>query len=238
MVKQNPIRDGLGSIKINETFEVTLGKQTFPVTRKKLRGWLILEEIRSNIINAADLGDEDGFANHIFSFISAAFDISTEELENLPWYEIAEAYIQIYSANLPSHDFAIFRGKGKDREKIPWDYEGRTWYVWLHLLANNYGYSIEYIADMDIDDAIGLSQESLVEDQMDREKQWVMAEIAYSYDKDTKKTKFHPLTRPDWMADEVVAKEVKVLKIPKSFMPVGNVIGWKDGKAVEVSRSD
>ncbi len=216
--------------------EVILGDTTYPVTRKKLREWLILEEIRSKVINAADVGDELGFADSIFSYLSAAFDIPVEQLENLPWYEIAEAYIEIYSINLPEYDFAIFKGKSVG-EKAPWDYDGRSWYIWLHLLAKNYGYPVEYIEEMDIDDAIGLSQESLVGDQLDMEKRWVMAEIAYSTDPTTKKTKFNPLSRPDWM-EEDRRKEVEIMKIPKAFIPVGKVIGWKDGKATEVQRSD
>ena len=115
-----------------------------------------------------------------------------------------------------------------DTKKKPvWDYEGRTWYSWVHDLAHAYGWSMEYIAELDIDDASSLLQELIIDDQLEKEFYWMTSEIAYPYNESSKKSEFKPLDRPIWMRDEIRSiKEGKdqTVRILKEHLPVGNII--------------
>jgi hypothetical protein len=109
----------------------------------------------------------------------------------------------------------------KEDKKLSWDYDGRTWNFYSHLLASNYGWTLEYIGKLGIDEVIAKIQEILTEEQLNKEFQWSMSEIAYPYNKSTKKSEFKPLKRPYWMLAEVT--EIKKIKILKSLLPIGNV---------------
>ena len=150
---------------------------------------------------STEVGNRDGLVSSLYSYVSTAFSVSTEELQLLPWYEITRAFKEIYQINIPSINFPMLRKriKKETNEEIGWEYPGRTWYVWLHLLANEYGWNINYIEHLDIDDGIALLQEILVNDQLNKEWEWSRSEFAYSYNQNTKTSKFIPLERPEWM---------------------------------------
>jgi hypothetical protein len=207
---------------------VLLGKKTFTITQSRLRDWLFLEDIRVKISKAADIGDGGMFISSIYGYISAALSISVEELSELPWLQIADTLATLFTVNAPGIDFPLLKSKSQESTAI-WDYEGRTWYLWAHILADAYGWSIEYIENLRVDDAVAFIQEILVEDQLTREWEWSTSEIAYSYDSATKKSKFNPLPRPSWMG-EAVGRTVKKMKVKKSMLPVGNVLTWEDIK--------
>jgi hypothetical protein len=103
------------------------------------------------------------------------------------------------------------------------------------MLSEAYSWSLEYVAELDIDDAIALLQEIATSEQTQREWEWMLSENSISYDKRSGKGSFQKLRRPDWM-DRKKAPEKKRHtlgdKIPmkKSMMPVGNVVKWNDGK--------
>jgi len=63
----------------------------------------------------------------------------------------------------------------------------------------------------------------LVDDQLEKEWEWSLSELAYSYNSSTKKSEFKELPRPDWMDGKEI-EEIKLIKIPKSMMPVGQVV--------------
>ena len=111
--------------------------------------------------------------------------------------------------------------KGNEETKIPWDYPERDWYYWVHLLASHYGWSIAHISEMDIDDALALLQEIEVEEQMQKEWEYQLSEIAYPYDSNSKASIFKPMDRPFWMRKEAKAQKRKMLK---KFMPNGYII--------------
>jgi hypothetical protein len=66
-----------------------------------------------------------------------------------------------------------------------------------------------------------LAQEILVDKQLEREFLWSMSEIAYPYNKSTKRSEFKELTRPEFMWQK--ASEPKRFKIPVRLMPMGDV---------------
>jgi hypothetical protein len=186
--------------------------------RKLLKEWLQLEEIRVHILEAAEKKNYSEVASGVTSYISAASSI---EYKPGSWFEDLQNFEKAVVVNLPTYKFALLRTREKN-EKLPWEYEGRTWYYWLHIFSSAYGWDDNRIETLDIDTAIGLLQEILIQEQLDHEFSWSLTEIAYPYNSVTKKSEFHALPRPDWMK-KIVPKQ-KVM-IRKDLLPVGNVIG-------------
>jgi hypothetical protein len=187
--------------------------------RKLLKEWLQLEEIRARILEAAEQKNYSLISEEIKRFLSAA---SGFEYQEVVWYKTVQDYEKALGVNLPTHPFALLRSR-EQHKKMPWEYEGRTWYYWLHIFSTNYGWTEEQIAHLDIDTAIGLLQEILITIQEEHEWQWSLTEIAYPYNQSTKKSEFHELPRPDWMK-KIVPKPEKI-KIRRDLLPIGNVIG-------------
>jgi len=200
--------------------EITLANTVYTVERFKFRRWLELEEIRYLIYKAADRLEA---VKHLLAYISAAIDIPVDKLEHIYWFDIYQAYAQIVFLNTPRIQFPILRPISSSKEVVEeiWEYPGRIWYYWVHVFAQSYGWSILQIADLPIEDAIGLIQEILLDKQLTKEWEWSLTELAYSYNSSTNKTEFHPLDRPSWMKRVEEPKETKIKKIPRYFMPVG-----------------
>jgi hypothetical protein len=185
--------------------------------RKLLREWLSLDKIREQIMDAAEHKNYSEVSLGVESYVSAA---SCVEWKTESWFDAAEKFEKAVTANVPTLQFALLRIKVKN-EKLPWEYEGRTWYYWLHIFSSTYGWDEDRIANLDIDTAIGLLQEILITEQLDHEWQFSITELAYPYNETTKKSSFRPLPRPDWMKKIIP----KVTKIRKDFLPLGNIIG-------------
>ena len=205
---------------------IRIGKKEYLISRLKLREWLKLEDNRIRIKEAIESKDIEDFAETVYSYISIAVGVSREELDSLPWYETVNILNLAQNVNSPKLEFALLNSKTK-AQTVKWDYEGRTWYIWANNLADTYGWSLEDIAELDVDDAIGLLQEIIISDQLEREWEWSLSEIAYSYNSSTKKSEFKELPRPDWMKEQ--REEIKPVRMPKFLMPVGKVVG-RDGK--------
>lgn len=187
--------------------------------RKLLKEWLALEEIRAKIIEAAEQKNHSLISEGVRKFVSAA---SSVEYKDMVWFETLQNFENALSANLPIHPFPLLKSKEKGKV-MPWEYEGRTWYYWLHIFSRWYGWTEEQIANLDIDTAIGLLQEILISEQMEHEWNWSLTEIAYPYNKSTKKSEFKELPRPDWM-QKIVPKPEKI-KIRRDLLPQGLVLG-------------
>ena len=188
--------------------------------RKLLKDWLDLEELRAKILEAAESRkDYAETSAAVRAYLSAACCV---DYTDTSWFEVVSDYENALKANLPTHSFALLKSKEK-HERMPWEYEGRTWYYWLHIFSKNYGWSEEQIANLDIDTAIGLLQEILITRQEEHEWQWQLTEIAYPYNASTKKSVFQELPRPDWMK-KIVPKPKKI-RMKANLFPQGLVIG-------------
>lgn len=210
---------------------VVLDGKEHEIARARLRAWLQLEDIHEKIVRAADKKNRLEFTNSIYSYLSVALSLDID-FSTLPWYEIVEAYIDLISLNKPLVEFPILRSINKAVENVPWDYEGRTWHFWAHQLAKSYGWHLDYIAELDIDDAIAHIQEIVTSEQMRKEWEWMLSDKSVSYDKRGKGT-FHDYNRPAWMGGKHIPpdKQQKLGdKIPmkKSMIPMGVVVHWKD----------
>lgn len=215
--------------------EFSIDSQQYSVTRPKLWKWLSIENLRNKIIESA--GKSDEFATGLFAYLSALLDIDDSTLENAPWYEVLSGYYLAVIECYPSLDLSILLSGGKKEGKLPdpWEYDGRVKYGWVHMFAKNYGWSLEYVSELDVDDAFALIQEISLEDQFEKEWQWGMSEVAYEYDPTSKKSNLKKLPRPDWMMignrhyQKKVDKEKKPsFKVRTDFLPHGVII--YDGK--------
>jgi hypothetical protein len=215
---------------------IVLGEKSYKITRSKLKRWIELESLKTKAFDFAKRGRAMEFCDCILSYVSIASGVGIEELEKISWVDIVFSWEIAVRLNQPNPNLPLYAVRKLDKEKEPiWNYEGRIWYVWVHDLASKYGWSIEYISELDIDDASSLLQEIFTDEQLNREFHWMLSEIAYPYNESSKKSEFKPLQRPIWMMEEIRAiKEGKDLKIKirKDHMPVGNIIRWNEKNAI------
>lgn len=197
---------------------IKIGESEYKYTRSHLKKWLALEDLQVKLNKAVEIHEPDDVAKRCVSIVSTALSISEAELNERPWYEVGIALLTIRMLEQPKFDFPFLNTKIKDKKDV-WDYDQRTWYIWSHLFADKYGWTLEYIADLDVDDAIGLAQEIAVEEQLQREWEWTTSEIAYQA-----KDGFKPLDRPDWMRYSAKPQAMPKMKIRREFMPSGVVV--------------
>jgi len=195
--------------------------------RATLYEWLQIEEIKENLFSAVEDRRNDEFLDHLYLYLSTAVD-KEKDWSDIPWIKLRDLFVETEEANAPTKPFPILFSR-KDN-KPGWGYVGRTWYFWLNIFAYNYGWKIEYIKQLDIDDAIALLQEILLDEQRNRDFIWSTAEVAYEYNANTKKSKFNALDKPDWMGigfsiDKEEPNEKKI-KIRRDFLPVGRIVSW------------
>lgn len=206
---------------------ITLGGKKYVVSRATLKAWLRLEDLREEITEAAGREDREGLVAKIYSYLSVAISANIA-FSKISWFDIVGAYVELIKLNRPIYEFPLLRMVNDIKEKIGWNYKGRTWYAWAHTLSEAYGWSLEYIAELDIDDAIALIEEIAVKDQLEKEWEWALSEKSVSYDKQGKGT-FKELPRPSWMIDVTIHMPRKS-PIKKSMIPVGNVIQWNSNE--------
>jgi hypothetical protein len=211
-----------------ETFEIN--GVSYSVERAKLKRWIGLGRIQDEIQQAVARKDASEVASNLCLYVSTACNVSVEEIQDAPWIEITNAYMACFLVNTIGLRLPMFQISSKDESTMPWNYDGRTWYGYVHTFSKEFGWSIEYIAELDVDDAFALIQEITVSDQMHREWEWSLSDKSVTRDEATGKYKFVPLTRPHWMQE--VPKLPEKTKIPKAFLPVGNVISFRDDQNV------
>jgi len=188
------------------------------IRRIRFKLWVELESIKTKISNSTEL------PNVIIDYILLASYYPAWYIENLSWRRVIALYYKISDKCYPALSLPLLTParKEKKRKIMSWEYEERSWYMYAHRFAGKYGWSLKVIANLNVETALALLQEILLEEQLDNEFVWGMSEIAYVYDKNTKKSKFQPLARPSWMWE--VAPKIPKIKIKKSLVPVGMVV--------------
>lgn len=189
----------------------------------KFKQWIELEEIKGYIFRAAEETRVE-FPELVFDFLSAALFLDKKELATQKWSDVLGMFADVCKDLVPDQDIPILHAPKGNGAKEAWEYRGRTWYFYANKFAEKYGWELEYSADLSVKDALGLIQEMLVDEQLDREFQWGMSEASVTYDKLSQQTRPNPLPRPYFMAQ---AKEkdlpVQKIKIPKNLLPIGSV---------------
>ncbi len=105
---------------------------------------------------------------------------------------------------------------------IPWQYEGRKAFSYIHLVASTYGWSREEILNLRIEEFFALAQEILTDAQLNSEELHRLSKMSYKYDKTAKTLTLIKLERPVWMTPNPVPLKMK--PVPKQLLPVGNVV--------------
>lgn len=188
--------------------------------RVKFKQWVELEVLVKELDKVVE-SDITKFPTFVMKYTSTTLLIPGIILINLPWKITLSLYDFARSVNNPTKIPLLVSHKSKDIS-IPWEYVGRDWHYYSHLLAKSYGWELQYIAGLDVDTALAHVQEILVDEQMNKEFLWSMSEIAYPYNSSTKTTKFSPLPRPYFMWETV--KPAKKIKMLRSMLPSGVIV--------------
>ena len=201
---------------------INVGGREIEIPRARLRTWFELERIRRKIKEASERGEAATVSDLLCVYLSTASGESEDVFASAPWYETAIAFGLVSALNMSTVNFPLFRNTVSTGKEVPWNYEGRDWYEWVHVLALAYGWTLDVISELEIEDGIALLQEVLTDEQLDREWMWSMSENAYEYIPSSKKSKFRPLPRPAWMLP--LPSMPQSVKIRKDMLPVGKVI--------------
>ena len=178
-----------------------------------------LEHLKEKVIKAVG-ENSDEFPTHLLSFLSTAFRINQKHFEKAEWDKVILAFYAICLKS-PTVKLPLLMPSDTESKKDDWEYDGRTWHLYAHMIANSYGWSFEYISQLRVGDALATIQEIITDEQLNKEFIYSLSEIAYPYNKNTKESKFIPLPRPQWMRPRV--REIRRYKIPVSSMPIGVV---------------
>ena len=182
--------------------------------------WIELETYKEKIHEAVETGDAM-FPKYILAYISTAYDVSIRWYEKADWVRLIIAFSFIASS-CPKIELPLVTATHEKHDPEDWTYDGRTWHYYSHIISKAYGWTLEYISQLQVVDALAKIQEILTDDQLDREFQYSLSEIAYVYDKAAKVGKLKPLNRPAWMRKKI--QPIKKFMIPASLMPVGVVM--------------
>jgi hypothetical protein len=185
--------------------------------------WVQLEGKKEKIIEAVSKGQPD-FPDLLLSYIETALGVRSIWFAQANWLQVVELFFACLSKS-PQIKIPLTAPNPETYKDDPWTYEGRTWRLYAHLLAQAYGWTLSEISQLHVGDALGMIQEVMVDKQLEKEFQYGLSEIAYPYNKQTKQSSFKPLDRPYWMRPELNAqRDIPRFTIPKSYMPEGTVI--------------
>lgn len=177
------------------------------------RTWLILEEAKKKIQQTTESGE---FPDRVFDCLSVVSVADQKEL----WQSTVLSLSNVLRDTVPNQNLPLIKDAPKENNKpVSWDYDGRGWFLWANMLCKAYGWTLEYVAELDFNEALALIQEILTDEQLEHEFTYSLSEIAYPYNKSTKKSVFKPMPRPYWM--KMSTQPVKIMKMRKDVLPVG-----------------
>lgn len=184
--------------------------------------WNSLEEIRIRLIKQAVEDNAKAVAQLTIAYISTAFPFLPKWMySKLYWATVVECFALIVHHFGPTKKIPLLSNPTdalKDNI-VSWDYPGRNFYYLTHVLAKTYGWSLEYIYRLNVDDAMALLQEAFTDEHLNKEFIYGLSEVAYSYNASSKSSKLVPLPRPYWMRQKVAP--IKIVKIKKDLLPQG-----------------
>lgn len=190
----------------------------------KFRKWVLLEEQKNKILKAVGNHDKE-FPEYLFAYLSTALCISPRYIQQASWTQLISAFYKTVLLTACQFSLPILEPSKEKIEEDAWNYEGRTWYQYAHLLSHSFGWNFEYISNLSVQDALSAVQEILVNDQLEKEFLWDTSERSTYWDDKTKTSKRNPLPRPQWMNKKIdPQKELRVTQIPVNMLPTGKGI--------------
>lgn len=186
--------------------------------------WIVLENKKVKIIEAAN--NKSDFPNCLFDYLFVALEINPKIYNQADWFRVILLFYACLSKS-PQVELPITSPSDDERYKEDdWSYEGRNWHLYSHMLASAYGWTLEYISQLQVGEALAKIQEILTDKQLEHEFVYGLSEIAYPYNSQIKKNIFKPLDRPHWMKQKIESV-VPRFKIAKDMLPIG-VINMSD----------
>lgn len=187
-------------------------KKTKPLGFRK---WLELENLKSKFVEAAE---KSNFPERVYAYLSAALDIPVNKLRKDGWENTVLSLMKSISS-YPLKQIPILVDAPKEKKEEDWSYEGRTWFYYSHLISSAYGWTLEYIASLDPNEALSYLQEILTSEYLQKEFAYGLSEIAYPYNASSKKSEYKPMTRPYWM--RLKKKEIRKTRMKRDLLPIG-----------------
>jgi hypothetical protein len=194
--------------------------------RLKLGDFFILEELKDKFRETIKKKDRKGFRRVILDIIQLQ---TKEKIIPNSLLESLIAVSEIISRNVLSAETVMFRPPPKNEtpkkeiKKDRWDYPTRYVAEWIDYFARVYHWSFEQIINLGIDTAAYLFQEIQLNEQLKKEWQYSLTELAYQDKDGSGKRVFVPLKRPYWMNNEIDGV-IKTTKIRKDMLPAGVII--------------
>ena len=188
----------------------------------RLKKWIELETYKEKIVQAVDENQKD-FPKYLLLYLSIFLGLPYKYFEYADWVRLISAFYVCLSYS-PKIELPIAAPSPEPSKEDDWSYDGRTWHLYSHMLAKEYGWTLEYISMLQVGEGLAKIQEILVDAQLEKEFYYGISETAYSYDPATQKSKFVPLPRPSWMRPKVEPEKIKKVLIPVSMMPAGVVM--------------
>lgn len=212
----------------DQSVTIALGGREWTISRARLGDFLRLQQARETLLEGVKSEDNRAIVGGLYAFLRVLLtDLTLDEFYAAPWWDVASAYVQIENINIIPHasEFAILRfSQSVGDDKVSWNHSLRSGIIWVHMIAKAYGWTKDYIENLWPEEAIALVMEILADEQVEREFFHALSEVAYEYNKSTKKSKYRPLTRPSWMVFGDRSKGVKKTKLRKDWLPQGAVI--------------
>lgn len=194
----------------------------------KFKQWIELEDQKFRIAKSYAERREE-FPKLVNQFLSIAFPILPRKyIDQLYWADCVRLFNRVGSKTVITKYLPLVAASAGEKvpdNKQPWEYDGRSWHFYSHMIAKEYGWSLEYIADLCVYDALAIIEEILLDEQFQKEFMWGMSEASVVYDSRTKTSKPNPLPRPYWMKSVNPAEPlpIKRIRIPSHMLPVGVV---------------
>lgn len=193
--------------------------------------WILYQYIPrarfGNHLRLADIADEvsqafsDGNAKEASRLINAYFFIAGFKTDELSGFQQLVAYYKLVELNQLQGLFAFQKQTIEPGKEPPYAYNNRFIVWWIHKLASRYGWSRNDIFELWPEEAAAYLQEIFLSEVEEWEQERSLSELAYKYDKTTKKSRFIPTPKPNWM---VMEEETKTIRIRRDMLPMGEII--------------
>lgn len=180
-----------------------------------------LEQQKNKIVKAVEESSDD-FPDHLFTFLSTALHLPVRLFHKASWELIMKAFLTVVYLTRCQIQLPILMSEKKKEKEEPWDYDNRDLHLYFHILSKEYGWTMEYISNLKVEDALAKIQEILISEQLEKEFLWMMSDKSSYWDERSKTAKANLLPRPDWMNKHIeLEKEVRKTLVPVGMMPAG-----------------
>ena len=192
------------------------------------RKWATLEDLKFSFIEAVE-DNSPNLPELLRDYITTALCVKVN-LDKVFWQDEIISFYKIHDVTSTTKKIPLtVRKPRKESEKESWDYPGRLWFFYSSTIASAFGWSNEEIANLSVDDALSYIQEILTTQYLEREFIWSTTEIAYVYNKQSKKSTYTHLPKPYWMLPDMNAKNNKrVVPVPKNLLPIGQGVNLNE----------